>query len=503
MTGTRLGEILVRTGLITSAQIDEAIAAQRRRGTRLGSALLQLGHVSEDDIAWALSTQLKVPYVHLSAELVDPGAVSRVPLDVARWLELCPVLVTDDEITVAMADPTDESAVAEVERHSGLRVVSAIALASNIRSTLAALESRAAAPGATLAAPALRFHLSAAVAAGAEEIYFEPHTHAPAFQADRARVRVRYRTPGGLIASQGPVVEAGALDEIAKAPHPVRLRIPLESHHVEVTLRAAATPHGAAVFGALAVETDGPWPEEMFARLSEAIRRAGLLVVGSPDPTLRRTVLRALVGHAGLGGRVVIAGAPGWTPVPDAVDLVTPDPTAITESRAEFVLADAGGDLDLAAALVVGRRPGQVLVVGTPHVRAAHAVEDLVTRAGRLRLRTALAGIFCAAAVPALCRCATERRGTPAGWPAQPPPNRWAAPTGCDDCRQTGYDGYVVLHEWYPAGSELEHALAEASPFALADRIRPALAPSLAHSAREAVERLQTTAETVRDLLEV
>ncbi|MDR5682631.1 MAG: hypothetical protein QN163_01205 [Armatimonadota bacterium] len=493
-TRTRLGEILVQTGLITRAQLDEAIAAHKQSGIRLGAALLQLGHASEDDIAWALSTQLQVPYVHLSPELVDPAAVERVPVHAARRLGLCPVIATTDEITVAMVDPTDEAAVAEVERISGLRVATAIALASDIETTLAALQSRTGSPEVALGAPALRFHLSAAAAAGAEEIYFEPLA---------AGIRVRYRTPGGLVASHGPSLEPGTLDEIARAPQPVRVQIPLPGHWLDVNLRAAATPHGTAVFGTLSGGSFGDLlPEGVLDRLCETIRKPGVLIVGSPEPALRRGILRALAASADSPRTlVVVAGAPGATAIGNAVEVQTPDPDLVAHTRAEFVSADTGADLDLAALLIAARHPGQVLVVGTPHLRAAWALEDLAARAGRLHLQAALTGVLCTVRVPALCRCATEHRQPPPGWPGQPPA-RWGAPAGCDDCRQTGYDGYAVLHEWYPAGPELQRALLEPSPFALAERIRSTLAPALADGAREAVQRLRTTPKAVWDLLE-
>jgi hypothetical protein len=460
----------------------------------VGTALVRLGHASEDDVAWALSSQLQTPYVHLSPEIVDPAAVERLPVRLARRLGLCPVIVAGDEITVAMADPTDEVAVAEVERRSGLRVSAAIALASNIEATLAALESRAAAPDGAPMSPALRFHLSAAATAGAEEIYFEPHP---------SSVRIRYRTVSGLVAGQGPPVEVGALDELARLPQPVSLPIPIPGHAVDVELRVAPTPYGTAVFGTLATGMDARiLPEGLLAQLSKAMRRPGVLVVGSPDSLPRQVILRALAADCDARTRALIAGTAGRLPAGNAVDLLAADPDLITHTRAEFVFADAGCDLNVAATLIAGRRPGQVLVLGTSHMRAAHAVEDLATRAGRLKLLTALAGVVCVVRVPALCRCATEQQGTPAGWPEPLTPARWAAPAGCDDCRQTGYQGHVMLHEWYPTGPELEQALAEASPLALADRIGLALAPSLAQSARETVERLQATPEAVRDLLE-
>ena len=72
----RLGELLVRAGLITARQLDEALAEQRRVGKRLGSVLVELGLVSETQVTQILSQQLSVPWVSLhhidfSRELLD------------------------------------------------------------------------------------------------------------------------------------------------------------------------------------------------------------------------------------------------------------------------------------------------------------------------------------------------------------------------------------------------------------------------------------------------
>src|SRR5262245_47086225 len=61
----RLGELLVRAGLISGTQLDEALAEQRKNGRRLGSLLVELGLVSETQVTQILSQQLSVPWVSL------------------------------------------------------------------------------------------------------------------------------------------------------------------------------------------------------------------------------------------------------------------------------------------------------------------------------------------------------------------------------------------------------------------------------------------------------
>src|SRR5690349_24385266 len=79
----RLGELLVRAGLITGRQLEEALAEQRRVGKRLGSLLAETGLVSETQVTQILSQQLSVPWVSLhhidfSRELLDLVPVDAV-----------------------------------------------------------------------------------------------------------------------------------------------------------------------------------------------------------------------------------------------------------------------------------------------------------------------------------------------------------------------------------------------------------------------------------------
>lgn len=57
--GYLLGEILVRQGKLTEAQINKALAEQHTTGKRLGQTLVALGLVTDDDIAAALQAQLR------------------------------------------------------------------------------------------------------------------------------------------------------------------------------------------------------------------------------------------------------------------------------------------------------------------------------------------------------------------------------------------------------------------------------------------------------------
>ena len=65
MTSNRLGELLVRSQLITDDQLAQAIEDQKKQGGRLGSCLIKLGFIQDDELASFLSKQYGVPSINL------------------------------------------------------------------------------------------------------------------------------------------------------------------------------------------------------------------------------------------------------------------------------------------------------------------------------------------------------------------------------------------------------------------------------------------------------
>ena len=60
--GDKLGQILIKTGLITPEQLAKALEVQKGTTKRIGEVLVEIGLLTEKDIAAALSKQLGIPY---------------------------------------------------------------------------------------------------------------------------------------------------------------------------------------------------------------------------------------------------------------------------------------------------------------------------------------------------------------------------------------------------------------------------------------------------------
>jgi len=132
-TRERLGELLLKTGLIDEDQLSTALETQAERGGKLGLILIDQLVVNEDQLADTLAVQKGIPRVSLSNYAFDRGAVSVLPQRVARRRMVIPLNYDEDgAIVVAMADPLDIEALDEVELRSGRRAVPVVTTSSEI-----------------------------------------------------------------------------------------------------------------------------------------------------------------------------------------------------------------------------------------------------------------------------------------------------------------------------------------------------------------------------------
>ncbi|HJU67216.1 MAG TPA: ATPase, T2SS/T4P/T4SS family [Gemmatimonadaceae bacterium] len=106
-TGMRLGDLLLKEGLISREQLDKALLEGKQNGTRLGYALVKLGFVQETDITKMLARQFRMPAVDLSRFEVDPRIAKLIPADLATKHLVLPLKRDGRTLTVAMADPTN------------------------------------------------------------------------------------------------------------------------------------------------------------------------------------------------------------------------------------------------------------------------------------------------------------------------------------------------------------------------------------------------------------
>lgn len=130
---SRLGELLVRTGLITEEQLEEALSAQRSGGGSLSSKLVGLGFIEEDDFVEIISKQYGVPVIEIEEYEIDDTLLRLIPYNLAQKHCLIPLIKEETTLTVAMGDPSNIVALNDVKFITGLDIHVVIAGESHIR----------------------------------------------------------------------------------------------------------------------------------------------------------------------------------------------------------------------------------------------------------------------------------------------------------------------------------------------------------------------------------
>lgn len=132
----KLGEILIKHGLITREHLEKALEHQKVHGGKLGTNIVQLGFVTEEDITRCLSKQFGVPSVNLSFFEIDGSVLELVPSEVCRKYDLIPVNKAGATLTVAMADPTNIHAINDINFITGYSVEPVVAAESSIKEAI-------------------------------------------------------------------------------------------------------------------------------------------------------------------------------------------------------------------------------------------------------------------------------------------------------------------------------------------------------------------------------
>jgi type IV pilus assembly protein PilB len=132
----RLGDLLVKEGLINQEQLQRALADQKGTNEKLGSILVRLSIISEDQLIAFLSKQYGIPSITLSQLDIDAEVVKLVPAQIARKYEVLPIKRAGNQLTLAMADPTNVFAVDDVGFMTNLQVVPVVASQGAIRQAI-------------------------------------------------------------------------------------------------------------------------------------------------------------------------------------------------------------------------------------------------------------------------------------------------------------------------------------------------------------------------------
>ncbi|MBX2812141.1 MAG: hypothetical protein KTR25_10035 [Myxococcales bacterium] len=132
----RLGELLVKAGVLNDFQLRSALKVQRQTGIRLGRILVNFGYLEEDLLLETLSEQLRIPLAKLEPTNLPVDVLERIDTDDAFARNYCPERFERGVLTVAMSDPTDLETVEDIAFRTGWRVRLCLASENQVRSRL-------------------------------------------------------------------------------------------------------------------------------------------------------------------------------------------------------------------------------------------------------------------------------------------------------------------------------------------------------------------------------
>ena len=132
----RIGELLVRGGVVTREQLNEALEKEKSNGSHLVQELVRLGFTTEDQLTQFLAKQFGIEKVELANTEIADSVFNLVPPDLIQKHQLVPLKLVGSTLTVAMTDPTDLIAINEVKFITGYGVKVALASASEIKKLL-------------------------------------------------------------------------------------------------------------------------------------------------------------------------------------------------------------------------------------------------------------------------------------------------------------------------------------------------------------------------------
>jgi type IV pilus assembly protein PilB len=122
-----LGDTLVNAGLVTRAQVDEALALQSSTGQKLGQTLISLGYLTDTALHQTLCSDAGIPFLSDAELKPEPGAIGSIPVELARQHVAIPLKIETRHVVLAMADPFDLLSIRSLTRAAGrsVRVVGA------------------------------------------------------------------------------------------------------------------------------------------------------------------------------------------------------------------------------------------------------------------------------------------------------------------------------------------------------------------------------------------
>jgi len=515
--GGRIEDVLLADGKVTRDQLEEARRTRSKDPRDLSEILLSLGYVGKVDLAKAMAKKLRLKFVEITENSVDPQAAALLDRRLLRKHGVVPLRVEEGRLIVATSSPTNFYMLEDLAMVSGYPVTPVVAVEDEIERVLnrvftikqevaelfedAAEQAAEEQPEIDLGvearpdeAPIIRLVtalLQRAVSEGASDIHVEPRA---------GELVVRYRVDGVLreAMSVPPRLRAGMVSrlkvladlDIAERRLPQDGRFSVRLRGRKIDLRAATLP---TVFGEKVVlrllDTQSVemnlsklgFAPKVLERYEEVFRRPyGTILVTGPTGSGKSTTLYATLAELNSPEKNIITVEDPVEYRLAGVNQVQVNVRAgltfasglrsILRSDPDVVMIGEIRDFETAKTSVEAALTGH-LVLATLHTNNAPAAVTRLTEMGVEPFLTASA-VDCVIAqrlARMLCdRCKQpvtiereilEALDFPFG--SVGPEDEWSfhRAVGCERCGGTGYRGRIGIYEMMVVGDELSEAI--------------------------------------------
>jgi GSPII_E N-terminal domain. len=104
-----LGQILLDIGLITEAELSQAVRRHVETGERIGQVLVRMNALSSADLGRCLAEKLGIPYISLGEHVLDDELGELLSDKVIRHRHIVPLAVEEGRLVLAMVNPLDRT----------------------------------------------------------------------------------------------------------------------------------------------------------------------------------------------------------------------------------------------------------------------------------------------------------------------------------------------------------------------------------------------------------
>lgn len=553
----RIGEILVKQTDCKAEDVQQALDIQAERSIRVGELLLMSKKINEEELAFALATQLNLPYAGSIPEKLDPSLVERLPINYAKFFKLIPFARENGTVSVATSEPLEIFALDDLRHLLQARLEIHVASFQRVLNAINQVYSDAGQMTKDLEdgdlrkdedeeegitdlidisgddeAPIIRFVnnlLFRAVKERASDIHIEPMER---------ELLVRFRIDGVLYEIARPPKQAqasitsrikimGDLNIAEKRlPQDGRIRIKIAGKDVDIRLSSLPTSHGERLVmrlldrsAVLLAMTELGFLERQFKVFRQLIKQThGIVLVTGPTGSGKTTTLYSALSSINTPDKNIITvedpveyQLPGIGQIPVNAKIgmtFASGLRSILRQDPDVIMIGEIRDLETAEIAIQASLTGH-LVFSTVHTNdAASTVTRLIDMGVEpFLVASSVIGILAQRLIRMVCRhCAVDYDPSDEelrniGLDRSELTGPFKQAVGCPRCLNKGYSGRKGLYELLPLDEETVSMVLQNAD---ANRIKQrAMAKGMMTLRMDGVEKIKLGWTTVEEVLRV